>query len=868
MVARSIDLSGVYTIDSLTATDMLFVAPEIVNANWYYANLDGAGTTGYNQNVTLILDDSTGLNLSGSGYVVAAVTPSTLTLVSPEAINVNWSSLAALYSGGLSGLSSPAISRASADGNWAGPFTVGLDDTALLVANFVAATGLYKDDGKKQKAFPITVEIEVTPINASDAPSGAAVTFTKVIPGNSSGRDARAATLVANLPFTGRCKVRARRVTPTDLKFKGTVVDEIKLTELFALSPTDMADFGNLTTVHVRNYATTGATSSKERKLNCLVTRKVLQRNVDNTFGPGVVASRNAADIICHMALDPFIAGRQLDEIDVPLIYETTAAVAAYFGVPEAAQFNYTFDEDNLSAEEMIQTVAQAVFCTAYRQGAALRLYFERATTDSILLFNHRNKIPGSEVRTVRFGRLNDYDGVELDYVLPDGTLKTIYIPEDRTATKPKKLKVDGLIDRRGDAAVPMIHAKRAWNKIKYQHTTAEFDALAEASQLIRTQRIEVTDNTRPDVMDGEVRGQQGLVLLISQPFEPVVGVDYTIFLQLSDGSLDTIDIVAGPHRMSCTLLAAPTQALIVRDEAWALTTYQIVGSDQVRPSGMLVTEKGAFSKHQVPLQAINYDSRYYLNDLDFIVLPWSPIEAAGLWGWYDSVDAATITHVAGVVSAWADKGPLGNHVVQATGGAKPNYSLTALAGTLPGIAYSGAQLLELTGIALTAGTLLHVFAVVRPTGTPYYDRVLSFSTTGSADYINGYGPIIRDNASNLWGSYSGGFASEVTLAPDTTAILESIRVDATNHQMLRDGTAAATVAQSFPAGALTRLGIGAEPGFEGGGGFAGVISEVIIIAGAAPSLSDRQKIEGYLAHKWGLVSALPGGHPYISAAP
>jgi len=37
-----------------------------------------------------------------------------------------------------------------------------------------------------------------------------------------------------------------------------------------------------------------------------------------------------------------------------------------------------------------------------------------------------------------------------------------------------------------------------------------------------------------------------------------------------------------------------------------------------------------------------------------------------------------------------------------------------------------------------------------------------------------------------------------------------------------------------------------------------------------APLLSDadRQKLEGYLAHKWGLQANLPADHPYKAAAP
>lgn len=35
-----------------------------------------------------------------------------------------------------------------------------------------------------------------------------------------------------------------------------------------------------------------------------------------------------------------------------------------------------------------------------------------------------------------------------------------------------------------------------------------------------------------------------------------------------------------------------------------------------------------------------------------------------------------------------------------------------------------------------------------------------------------------------------------------------------------------------------------------------------------APSSGDRQKLEGYLAHKWGTTASLPGAHPYKSSPP
>ena len=67
----------------------------------------------------------------------------------------------------------------------------------------------------------------------------------------------------------------------------------------------------------------------------------------------------------------------------------------------------------------------------------------------------------------------------------------------------------------------------------------------------------------------------------------------------------------------------------------------------------------------------------------------------------------------------------------------------------------------------------------------------------------------------------------------------------------------------TYGSGDLTATDMGRgqfSPTWDGG------VAEVIIV----PTLStdDRQRLEGYLAWKWGLQGSLPGGHPYESAAP
>lgn len=52
------------------------------------------------------------------------------------------------------------------------------------------------------------------------------------------------------------------------------------------------------------------------------------------------------------------------------------------------------------------------------------------------------------------------------------------------------------------------------------------------------------------------------------------------------------------------------------------------------------------------------------------------------------------------------------------------------------------------------------------------------------------------------------------------------------------------------------------------GNKFLGKIAEILIFKNDVLTTTDRQRIEGYLAHKWGLTGSLDGGHPYKTNPP
>lgn len=614
---RFYDLSGVYRIDrvlleSVQETDELGAVttkyyckiflknPSAINSKWAMAM--GSIQT------DAILQASQGVqlyNLDGS-YKILSVSQNTIILDNPSAINKDWLKIT------TTNYISPII---ASDGvRWIGSFVLPESDLSKIFANFVAPNGLFKDDGVNQQRVDVTLEVEVTPINIDGTARGAPEIFQTTIQGSSITKDVRATTLKASVSFTGRCKVRARRITPSDLGFEGTVSDEIKWRDLYSVSETKEAHFGDVTTVQSKTYTTSGSLVLKDRKLNMIVTRK-LPKRVSNSFTAELYPTKNAADIISAICLDKKIGNRTYSEVDFNVIYSEIEKAKNYFGSEKAIEFCYTFDTENLSFEETIKAIADAVFCTAYRRGNVIKLAFEQKTIDSTLLFNHRNKIPSSETRTVTFGNQDGADGVVFKYIDPsDDAQVNIYLP-DKSSINPKE--IDSLGVRNSMQA--HFHAYRALNKIKYQNVSVEFTATQEADVLVNNDRILLADNTRTGTFDGEVEAQDLLTLTLSQEVDLSAISDPIIFLQMSDGTIDSISITQGANKKQVILANAPKIPLALEKDLYARTTYIITGRAEARENAFLVSEKDPQSNFTTVVRAINYDDRYYQNDKDHV---------------------------------------------------------------------------------------------------------------------------------------------------------------------------------------------------------------------------------------------------------
>jgi hypothetical protein len=494
-----------------------------------------------------------------------------------------------------------------------------IDDMEEIWCNFVAPNGLYKDNGSAQYAVDAEITVEVTPVDANNDPMDTTETFTTTLYGSAVSRSSRGVTLKCNPTFNGRCSIKAYRSSDTDTAFSGTVVDEVKWRDIYAVLPVSATNFGNITTVQTVTQATEGALVIKNRKFNCLVQRKIKKRTSGSSFTSTLYATSRIDEIISHLCLDDYNGRLNTTEIDFDNIYDTVEGIEDYFGTDKAVEFNYTFDKSNMSFEEKIAAIANVIFCTAYRQSGKIKINFEKKAESldaAKMLFNHRNKVPNTEKRDFVFGKTNEHDGIEFDYVNPDDdSIVTLYLPSDQSAINPKKIESIGIRNK----IQAYWQAWRAYQKIIYQNTIVEFEALQESDLLVRNDRILVADNVRSNTQDGEVVAVSGLTLTLSQPYTFEIGKSYIIFLQHYDATIESIAITAGSSEYEAVLSDAPRLTLSTDSAYYAKTVYWIVADDDIRIKSFLISEKEAQSNFTNILKCVNYNDDFYVKDKDYI---------------------------------------------------------------------------------------------------------------------------------------------------------------------------------------------------------------------------------------------------------
>jgi hypothetical protein len=242
----------------------------------------------------------------------------------------------------------------------------------------------------------------------------------------------------------------------------------------------------------------------------------------------------------------------------------------------------------------------------------------------------------------------------------------------------------------------------------------------------------------------------------------------------------------------------------------------------------------------------------------------WTPAQITTAL-WLDADDDSTITLNGSNVSQWNDKSGNGRHATQATAANQPAYTTAGLNGKNV-ITLSQNQL----SVALTLSNQgWDAFVVASlSSSSNSFARLLSLRTTGQAndfDNTTSWLPIYRNSSTNEIGAYQNGSGTSplFTVTYNAVNIINS-KLDS-GLKFFVNGSEVGSKGSSSNLNTTDGLLIGQSlNSFDEN--WDGILAEVIFVNNL--QTIDRQRIEGYLAHKWGLTSSLPNDHPYKSSQP
>lgn len=286
--------------------------------------------------------------------------------------------------------------------------------------------------------------------------------------------------------------------------------------------------------------------------------------------------------------------------------------------------------------------------------------------------------------------------------------------------------------------------------------------------------------------------------------------------------------------------------------------------------TGFASSAFGTAAAYEFPVAGYS-TSQFGQHQLELSAPPWTPaLISTRLW--LDAADASTFTLAGASVSQWRDKSGNARHVEQSISSSQP---------AVVAAEQNGRDVVRFDGTndrlySASSGTLgssaseLNCFIVRKYAASP--------TTNGTffGQYLPGSATFelcrFYRNASGKQAAFFARTTSGATVASsDNAAGWEIVSWHAglaANEMRMRVGS--------------TSVGTGTIPGSGNTGSgnatfqlgctaasldlFAGDIAEVVYV----DTLSDanRQKIEGYLAHKWGITATLPADHPYKTDAP
>jgi hypothetical protein len=235
------------------------------------------------------------------------------------------------------------------------------------------------------------------------------------------------------------------------------------------------------------------------------------------------------------------------------------------------------------------------------------------------------------------------------------------------------------------------------------------------------------------------------------------------------------------------------------------------------------------------------------------------PIDVPGCQLWLDGADQSSMTLSGSSVTQWRDKSGIGATATRLTGDSYA--TLTTIQGNRI-LSFPGANAVYRSPMVLTgaAYTIFTISSLLSTSGNGSgYQRMINTDLTIFVGAVNGI--LGTFSGSGAWNDISTNTPSYTLLG--TGLQLVTMVVSGSSLIPYINGTA--MDAKTGTTGATTVLDIGGQQ--TNAQHWNGYIGDIIVY-NSALTTSQRQQVEGYLAHKWGLSLSVPSPHPFKSFPP
>ncbi|MGL5019968.1 MAG: PKD domain-containing protein [Luteolibacter sp.] len=243
----------------------------------------------------------------------------------------------------------------------------------------------------------------------------------------------------------------------------------------------------------------------------------------------------------------------------------------------------------------------------------------------------------------------------------------------------------------------------------------------------------------------------------------------------------------------------------------------------------------------------------------------WLPV-ALNPVGWYDATDALTISQSGGAVSEWRSK--VGSsHMLQAASGKRPTTGTKQINGrnvlAFDGIDDALKTATNPFGSTIQNALFMTVTNIGENTASTLFS--LSGSSVNPAQRFQAHAPFSDGKVYFDVGGTTGAnrLQSTATWSANQTKLLGFYSSVAASVQQVWDS---GTVILGDAGGHTLNTESGISLGHDGASAYDNCTMGEVVIVNGVVTADNRQRLESYLAHKWGLASTLPVTHPYRSA--